>query len=170
VKQCTLCNIPKDLAEFPNNKKSKDGKDWRCRLCVKSIHRAYYAKNKHLWKDRDKRLREADPEGLNKRQREAQARYRANPQNTIKLRYLRSRYGITPKDYDRMLQEQGGVCKICGSPPDGRNRYGRLHVHHCHTTGKVRGLLCYPCNVGLGSFKDDQERMAKAMAYLDAHA
>lgn len=56
---------------------------------------------------------------------------------------LRNRYGITPEDYDRMLEEQGGVCAICeGACPTGR----RLAVDHDHETGRVRGLLCVNCN------------------------
>ena len=55
--------------------------------------------------------------------------------------YVR-KYGITIADYDRMLEEQGGVCKLCGRPPAKR----RLHVDHNHKTKRVRGLLCFRCN------------------------
>lgn len=63
--------------------------------------------------------------------------------------------------YDRLLREQGGVCAICGG------FFERpLNIDHCHTTGVVRGLLCSPCNHGLGCFKDDLTRLARAMKYL----
>lgn len=65
--------------------------------------------------------------------------------------------------YDQMLASQGGVCAICGMPPTKE----RLHVDHCHNTGSVRGLLCYSCNAGLGSFKDAASLLEAAIGYLD---
>jgi len=81
--------------------------------------------------------------------------------------WLRTNYGITHDDYDRMFAEQGGVCAICGtSPPPG----SFLSVDHDHKTGKVRKLLCNPCNQGLGAFGDDIDRMVAAVQYLREHA
>lgn len=84
----------------------------------------------------------------------------------------RSKYDLSPADYDRMEAEQGGVCAICGGtqPPKGTRRGGRLYVDHDHTTGAVRGLLCAPCNYALGAFKDSPAVLRSAAAYLDAHA
>lgn len=55
--------------------------------------------------------------------------------------------GFTLKDYERLNEEQGGVCAVagCGGKPGKR----RLHVDHDHATGRVRGLLCYRCNAAL---------------------
>lgn len=79
---------------------------------------------------------------------------------------LQRNYGITLEDYDDMLLDQKGVCAICGTDdPKGK---GRFHVDHCHTTGKVRGLLCHHCNVGLGHFEDNIERLLDAIEYLRA--
>ena len=80
-------------------------------------------------------------------------------------RNLKSRYGISLEDYDRMLEDQGGCCKVCGTDDPGGGR-GRFQVDHNHTTGKVRGLLCIGCNTGLGSFKDSVEVLSKAITYL----
>lgn len=72
-----------------------------------------------------------------------------------------SKYGISHKEYDLMFKSQGGACKIC------RNEFDyRLHVDHCHNTGKVRGLLCRGCNTGLGHFKDDVQLLREAINYL----
>lgn len=80
---------------------------------------------------------------------EYQKRYRSKP--TVKL-HLRDKarvfkwrkYGIdiTEEEYAHKLEEQGGVCAICGFPPVSK----RLSVDHCHRSKKVRGLLCYHCN------------------------
>ncbi|MBM3661163.1 MAG: hypothetical protein FJW95_16895 [Actinobacteria bacterium] len=66
-----------------------------------------------------------------------------------------------------MLEAQGGGCAICGRPePEG----GSLHVDHDHETGAVRGLLCFRCNGALGNLDENVERLADAIAYLDAAA
>lgn len=67
------------------------------------------------------------------------------------------------EDFRKMEADQGGCCKICGGPPNGK---GLFHIDHDHQTGKIRGLLCATCNVGLGSFKDDKELLHKAITYL----
>ena len=73
-------------------------------------------------------------------------------------------FGITLKEYDKILEKQDGGFKICGTKiPRGS---GRFHIDHNHSTGKIRGLLCSSCNVGLGHFKDDIETLAKAITYL----
>lgn len=65
-------------------------------------------------------------------------------------------YGITIQDYNRMFAEQSGHCKMCGgSPLEGQS----LHVDHDHTTGTVRGLLCVSCNVHLGWFELNEQKI-----------
>lgn len=79
------------------------------------------------------------------------------------------KYGITKEQYNQMLQDQGGVCKICSEPPTGfwkNNVPKKLCVDHDHSTNKVRGLLCDSCNVGLGKFRDNIEILSKAVGYL----
>ena len=72
---------------------------------------------------------------------------------------LKKRYGMSVDAWDSMYQEQNGLCKICKASPV-------QHTDHCHTTGKIRGLLCHKCNAGLGMFNDDPELFTKAIAYL----
>lgn len=72
-------------------------------------------------------------------------------------------YGITPDQFNDMLKKQGGVCAICRQPCP---RNPRLSVDHCHQTGRVRGLLCSHCNVGLGHFRHDHNRLRSAITYL----
>lgn len=75
---------------------------------------------------------------------------------------LKNRYGIMEFDYDQIFKKQGGVCAICKSPPGAK----RLDVDHCHTTKRLRGLLCNNCNRGLGHFKDNRAYLEKAITYL----
>lgn len=83
---------------------------------------------------------------------------------TIKGRNLKRLYGITLEEYEAMLLKQGGVCAICGLTERVEGR--ALAVDHCHATGAVRGLLCSACNIALGKFEDDTERLRKAITYL----
>jgi hypothetical protein len=75
------------------------------------------------------------------------------------------RYGITPAEYDQMLSNQNGVCKICGSK-DSKKGGHRFMVDHCHTTGRVRGLLCGPCNSAIGLLGDNISTLQNAINYL----
>ena len=94
---------------------------------------------------------------------------RLSPQtisSRVRESWIKSNYGITTAQFEKMKMDQGGVCAICG----GKNVGGRrLGIDHCHKTGKVRALLCNHCNNGLGSFKDKIDLMAKAMKYLRMH-
>jgi hypothetical protein len=90
-------------------------------------------------------------------------------------------YGITPEQFDAMLEAQGGACKICRSATSGVK--GRTwHIDHDHSCcdwnprdtgvalcGKcVRGILCVNCNTGLGMFRDSPEALEAAAEYLRA--
>jgi hypothetical protein len=66
--------------------------------------------------------------------------------------WIKSKYGITLADRERMREEQQGKCLICKKAPIGKWWHG-LVIDHCHATGKVRGLLCNFCNSRLGWFE-----------------
>ena len=72
----------------------------------------------------------------------------------------------TLAELEKVYDANNGLCAICGSPPGKR----KLQLDHCHASGKLRGLLCHSCNVGLGSFKDDKEVMLRAIRYLEEHS
>lgn len=85
-----------------------------------------------------------------------------------------AKYGLTPEQYDALSAAQGGLCAVCSRPPDGKHR--TLYVDHDHgccpglgSCGDcVRGLICHPCNVGLGMFRDDVEALKAAVSYLES--
>lgn len=85
---------------------------------------------------------------------------------------LRSLYGISPEEYADHLIVQKGVCAICFQPETEiiRGKIRLLAVDHDHATGKVRGLLCQDCNLGLGRFNDDPELLGSAISYLRFHS
>ena len=80
--------------------------------------------------------------------------------------HLRSTYGITVEQYEKLFESQGRRCAICGSC-DSRGPGVNFHVDHDHKTGKVRGLLCCNCNFVVGHSLDSPEILMRAADYLN---
>ena len=92
-------------------------------------------------------------------------RFKADP-NYHRSRAIKRRYGITIEEFHRLIQAQGNACAICRRPME---QIERLHVDHCHRTGKVRGVLCLGCNVGIAHLQDDPLIALRASEYLARH-
>lgn len=86
--------------------------------------------------------------------------------------HLKSKYGITPEEYEALVEKQKGLCAICNESGLSRSGGGRakksspLFVDHDHVTEEVRGLLCHKCNVAIGLMLDDPQRLERAAAYI----
>jgi hypothetical protein len=85
--------------------------------------------------------------------------------NSPKYDHYHKKYGLTKDEVHVMMEERNGKCDICNSVSD--HFSNKLNVDHCHETGKVRGMLCFSCNVMLGQVKDDTNRLKKAIEYLE---
>lgn len=140
TKKCKRCEEVKSADLFPKVARARDGLHSWCKACM-------------TWNTQ--RWRVNNPDYTDKRSPIGERRYSR-------------RYGLEPEDYFALLQSQGGGCAICGTLPKA-GAHGALHIDHDHTDGRVRGLLCRHCNLGLGNFKDDINRMTAAMAYLMQH-
>ena len=83
---------------------------------------------------------------------------------------LKSKYGLSKEQYLALLEAQNFRCKICGATGGHTMRKtGKStapQVDHCHRTGRVRGLLCGPCNRILGFADDNPTILLKAIQYL----
>lgn len=127
-------------------------------------HKDYYVKNKESILER-MRLQRTTPKF---KERIGQYNSTEKRKNSNREASLKKRYGITIDDYNRMLHIQNGGCAICGIQEEvykqvkGRN----FDVDHCHSTGKVRGLLCYGCNVTLGFVKEDVKILENIISYI----
>lgn len=75
------------------------------------------------------------------------------------------KYGLTPYTFRLLAEEQGGRCAICRMTPQS---IGEFVVDHNHRTGDVRGLLCLPCNTGIGHLKDSPDVLRRAVTYLES--
>jgi len=106
-----------------------------------------------------------DPE-FRRKQNQARADWASRNPDRDKLAGRRGHlktYGLTPEDYERMLNEQKGTCAVCHCPPFKH----RMIIDHDHKTGKVRGLLCHRCNSALGHARDSSDRLRLLATYLD---
>ena len=86
--------------------------------------------------------------------------YNAQRAEILRAQYLKRTYNLTELEYANMLSKQKGLCAICNTTMK------VVNIDHCHTTNKVRGLLCPECNRGLGLFYDDADRLLSAAEYL----
>lgn len=85
-----------------------------------------------------------------------------------------AKYGVSPDEFEMMVEGQGGACAICGNYETRGS--GVLSVDHnrAHCQGEnscgrcVRGLLCNRCNSSIGRFEDDPDLLRKAAEYLEA--
>jgi hypothetical protein len=136
MKHCSGCNKNKHRSAFGKNRSRSDGLNVYCKLCTNKKNRTWG---------------EAHPEILFKRSQKAN---------------LKHEYGITPEVLQVMLDKQDHKCLICGRELELRGRGKSPTVDHDHNTGKIRGVLCWTCNVGLGNFKDSPQNVLSAFQYL----
>ena len=91
--------------------------------------------------------------------------YRARNAERIRLRVTLKSWGLTQEQYENLFELQEHRCAICGAE---RRSERALAIDHCHDTGRIRGLLCQDCNLGMGQFADDPELLEAAARYLRA--
>lgn len=77
---------------------------------------------------------------------------------------MRMRYNLEEDELKELYGIQGGKCAICDDPIQLMAK--KTHIDHDHESGQVRGILCLGCNLGLGHFRDDPQRLQKAITYL----
>lgn len=146
MKTCCVCKLSKEMEEFHRDRSHKDGRCSTCKKCSLARHAVYYSENLEERTTYNKRYQK-----VNKKKIRDQTRC--------------SIYGLALGEFDRLFAEQGGICAICGSPGGKRG----IGVDHDHESGKIRALLCGPCNIGIGMLKDSSVLIQKAADYLKRH-
>jgi len=146
LRKCRICDkkatTSEELEYFIKDKASKHGRANCCIDCRREEYNKYDSDNRE---DRNEK---------------ALSLY-----HTSGWKYnMKKKYGITEEDYDKMYNEQKGSCRICGVHSSHLTE--RLSVDHCHTTKKVRGLLCRHCNLMLGNASDRIEILENGIKYL----
>lgn len=67
-----------------------------------------------------------------------------------------------------MYDAQNGKCGICFNNMEFLAK--TTCVDHDHDNGNIRGILCMKCNLGLGHFEDNIEKMKSAIEYIKKHS
>jgi hypothetical protein len=147
-KRCLRCGETKPLDGFQLTTRNPGGHDRWCKPCRNLSNKEYRA---------------AHRDRINAKRREDWANKPEQRRAEWRMRSIWRRYGLTVETYEEMIARG---CAICGASPDERE----IHMDHDHHNGKVRAALCALCNVGMGSFQDDPERLRAAADYLESHA
>jgi hypothetical protein len=140
-KVCSECKTEKDISEFAKNyskKNLKFGVSYRCKACDSTRAKKY---------------------AINNRQK---------IQKNAREYHLTKNYGMTTTEYESLVSIRNGKCDCCGSVASETTKHplNKLVIDHCHETGKIRGLLCSRCNIGIGVLGDTLEHTRKAYEYL----
>jgi len=151
LNECVKCHWALPISEFRRDRNKKNNlKSW-CKRCA------------HIRTD-NTRQRERELYKLNPESRKASGK-RWRIKNPSRLKERLYRYNLTTEAYQTLMLKQGNKCAICGIPQIELKH--SLHIDHCHTTGKIRGLLCGRCNWAIGLLKDNINILKSAVKYLE---
>ena len=162
---------------FGRNRSRPDGRAYYCKACARANSNAFYRKQRAA---AGFELREPDtsPPGFKRcsrcreikrvsafhKLRQQSGGFNPYCKDCRKIMaadtHIKRMYGLTRTELDALIGAQGGLCAICETNP-------AVHVDHDHATGKIRGVLCFTCNVALGQLKDDVALFRKAIDYLE---
>lgn len=169
MKTCSKCGESKSLDAYQGHGTTADHLRPECRRCGSEYSKQWRYLNLEKCRAAGRRYKAANKE---KTDAYNTAWANANPEKIAAYQRrseLKTTYGLSVEDYQRLVAEQGGRCAICGVLPDGAGRMGKLHVDHDHATGVVRQLLCVRCNLSIGQFEDDPTLLRAAANYIEFH-
>lgn len=168
-KNCTQVN-PQHISNFYNRKISKDGLFPRCKTCIL----IYRTENKEFLSlsSREYRKKNIVKIALTAKQKRDKHKELYRFSNLRRYWPGKNLHEIK-KLYEDLMVQQNNVCAICLNPEMKiskiTNDKKNLSVDHCHSTGKVRGLLCHYCNSILGLGRESPDILNKAIEYLKKH-
>lgn len=160
LRVCRKCHLELPIEEFSVADRATGLRRRHCRACENARVRAFYAENpqyRQMTKERSRKWASDNPKATRAHQRRSSLKYK---------------YGISERQYQLLLETQGGGCALCHSMEVGRVgksgkwEAGEWHVDHCHKDNRVRGLLCHKCNVRLGAYEGLMQDIGEA-AVLD---
>ena len=94
--------------------------------------------------------------------------YRKKYPDKIRASNIKQAYKVSlERAYDLMSVKNCESCniKLTKAKHHIRNKTDQV-IDHCHETGRIRGVLCSGCNLGLGHFTDSITKLEDAIKYL----
>lgn len=171
---CPSCATEKELSvvNFYRRKTNKSGFHCWCKVCVLAHNKAFDNKNEATRKRRSERVMRSRNRTSMGKAAHVRSAEKWRRENYIRYRDTRvaKRLGVPKGWLLEQIDRTKGMCEICGVVHLTAEHPRFISVDHCHTTGKVRGLLCSNCNFGIGNFKNDVKRLKAAQAYLEKYA
>jgi hypothetical protein len=176
-KKCPRCGLTKSADDFGHNRTLRDGLSCYCKACNRELGNAHYRRKREAAGFLVTK-REALPPGIKRcarcheikllgdfhRLRRQSGGYNPYCKECRRVMasdtHIKRNYGLSRGELDALIGSQGGLCAICGTN-------AAAQVDHDHVTGKIRGVLCFTCNVALGHLKDDVALFRKAIGYLE---
>ena len=176
-KVCRTCKKPWPIKTHFYKMVTKTGYEYiykDCKKCHVKNNKKRRRKNpehhRTYGREYQRRWRKKHPGRMRRLVKAWQKKNRKHYLATRRAAHMR-KHGLTLIEYHLLVKAQGGRCAICRKRPRGKSPAMRkLHVDHCHATGKRRELLCVPCNRGLGYFHDNPKDLRAAADYLERHA
>ena len=155
--KCRVCGVElNDENWYPSYKKYHR---CICKKCENLRTKEYWEKHKKEKQQYKRRYYEIHKEEIKRKQKQ----YSKNNKEKLKEYQRIKHYGITLQQELKILKAQNNKCAICNKP---LTDLSEACVDHDHKTGKVRGVLCHECNLGIGKFKDNPKILIKAAVYL----
>lgn len=167
-KECRHCKAEKPLMSFHKHKQMPDGHINVCRDCRSTYVYGWRTENREIVKTKKSAYYQKNKEQINEKKKQD----RKTNKSKYKEHNLMYFFGMTLAEYDMLFEQQNGICAICKNPETSCHQSGKikdLAVDHDHKSGKIRGLLCSSCNMGLGKFKENAEYLRGAIAYIALH-
>lgn len=161
-KKCSKCYEIIESINFNKAAHHKDGLKSECKKCEAKYHAELYRKNDTI-KLRNKAWQKANPDWRKTWQKND---IEKNPEKH-RNRFLKRTWGITLEQYNNIFSDQGGKCGICKRHQSELKQ--TLCVDHCHKTGKIRKLLCGPCNHAIGLLQENIKTAKSVVAYLQEY-
>jgi hypothetical protein len=157
TKRCGRCTETKPVTEFNRDRQTKTGYATYCRPCQRADWQAWSAR-----KNDPARTVTCETCRMPFQTKHTTKRF-CSKECWNRADNLWVSYGIKMADWYQMLEQQAGACAICKTVTEPKD----LVTDHCHATNKVRGLLCNPCNMAIGLFRDNADVMRQAATYVE---
>ncbi len=175
AKPCTKCELVKPLDDFWRMRRHRTGYDSWCKACRRAARIEWEARPGVQARRREYMKAYRSRSDVKDRQRvvaaDRYAKQRSDPEyvewwNARARRYkLKARLGLTEAELTNLMQSQRGRCAICRAP------FTKApNIDHDHKSNVLRGLLCNPCNTGIGLLGHSVPTLRAAIRYLQRAA